>query len=98
MTSWMASLTAVFLAAGTPCSAPGAGGVSLSAGSAAEGGAALALVLNLPAYRLDLLEEEERRADAVRAGRRAGTRAFRWTSCCAPRCAIHRFRPEPERR
>ncbi|HYR11540.1 MAG TPA: L,D-transpeptidase [Longimicrobium sp.] len=56
MTSLMASLTAAFLAAGTPCSAPGAGGVSLSAGSAAEGGAALALVLNLPAYRLDLLD------------------------------------------
>jgi hypothetical protein len=51
MTSLMASLTAVLLAAGTPCSAPGAGGVSPSAGPAA-----LALVLNLPAYRLDLLD------------------------------------------
>lgn len=56
MTGWMASLAAVFLAAGTPCSAPGAGGVSPSAGPGAEGSAALALVLNLPAYRLELLD------------------------------------------
>jgi murein L,D-transpeptidase YcbB/YkuD len=56
MISSMAALTAVFLAAGTPCSAPGAGGIWPFPGVGAESGAALSLVLNVPAFRLDLLD------------------------------------------
>jgi murein L,D-transpeptidase YcbB/YkuD len=56
MTGLVASLTAVLLAAGTPCSAPGLGGASPVSELRAEGGAGLSLVLNLPAYRLDLLD------------------------------------------
>lgn len=56
MTSLTASLAAVLLAAGTPCAAPGAAAASPPAPPQVDNGAALALVLNLPAYRLDLLD------------------------------------------
>jgi hypothetical protein len=54
MISLVASLTSVLLAAGPPCAAPG-GGIPARAPFFRDG-AALSLVLNLPAYRLDVLD------------------------------------------
>jgi murein L,D-transpeptidase YcbB/YkuD len=55
MTGLLMPLAAALLAAGPPCPGPGAGGMPVPAPSIRDG-AALSLVLNLPAYRLDLLD------------------------------------------
>jgi murein L,D-transpeptidase YcbB/YkuD len=56
MPGLMASLAAVLLAAGPPCAPVGAGADGPRLVSAADTATALSLVLNLPAYRLDVLD------------------------------------------